>query len=104
MSRRRSDPSLVPSPPLSSSVEAGLLDDVAEDDEGLEGLAGPLRAAEASPPGGGRLEGEPGGEGARPEAWRSARIPAYSRSRLKGLIEAGAVQVSGQVVASASRK
>src|SRR3989344_5072273 len=98
MSRRRSDPSLVPSPPLSSSVEAGLLDDVAEDDEGLEGLAAPLRAEEASPTGARQLEVEPGGHGQRLDAWLSARIPAYSRSHLKGLIEAGAVQVSGQVV------
>src|SRR3989344_2085838 len=104
MSRRRSDPSLVPSPPLSSSVEAGLLDDVAEDDEGLEGLAAPLRAEEASPTGARQLEVEPGGHGQRLDAWLSARIPAYSRSHLKGLIEAGAVQVSGQVVTSASRK
>lgn len=104
MSRRRSDPSLVPSPPLSSSVEAGLLDDVAEDDEGLEGLAAPLRAKEASPTGARQLEVEPGGHGQRLDAWLSARIPAYSRSHLKGLIEAGAVQVSGQVVTSASRK
>lgn len=104
MSRRRSDPSLVPSPPLSSSVEAVLLDDVAEDDEGLEGLAAPLRAEEASPTGARQLEVEPGGHGQRLDAWLSARIPAYSRSHLKSLVEAGAVQVAGQVVTSASRK
>ena len=105
MSRRRSDPSLVPSPPLSSSVEAGFLDDVAEDDEGLQGLAPvPLPAQEACPTGARQLEVEPGGHGQRLDAWLSARIPAYSRSHLKSLIEAGAVQVSGQVVTSASRK
>lgn len=105
MSRRRSDPSLLPSPPLSSSVEAGLLDDVAEDDEGLEGLAPvPLPAQEACPTGARQLEVEPGGHGQRLDAWLSARIPAYSRSHLKGLIEAGAVQVAGQVITSASRK
>lgn len=105
MSRRRSDPSLLPSPPLSSSVEAGLLDDVAEDDEGLEGpVPVPLYAQEVCPTGARQLEVEPGGHGQRLDAWLSARIPAYSRSHLKGLIEAGAVQVAGQVVTSASRK
>ena len=105
MSRRRSDPSLVPSLPLSTSVEAGLLDDVAEDDEGLEGPTPlSLHAQEASPTGARQLEVEPSGHGQRLDAWLSARIPAYSRSHLKGLIEAGAVQVAGQVVASASRK
>ena len=105
MSRRRSDLSLLPSPPLSTSVEAGLLDDVAEDDEGLQGLAPvPLPAQEACPTGARQLEVEPGGHGQRLDAWLSARIPAYSRSHLKGLIEAGAVQVAGQAVTSASRK
>jgi 23S rRNA pseudouridine1911/1915/1917 synthase len=46
----------------------------------------------------------PDGHGQRLDAWLSARIPAYSRSHLKGLIEAGAVQIDGQLATSASRK
>ena len=108
MSRRRSISPVVPAR-TSSSFEAvdlpGLTEDIAEDDEAEEGLSPrPSCGDEASPTGARRLEVAPECHGQRLDAWLSACIPAYSRSHLKGLIEAGAVQVGGQAVTSASRK
>jgi len=81
-------------------------DDVFDDDEGAgEGEDASAGAQpEAAPVGARQLTVEPGGHGQRLDAWLGARIPAYSRSHLKGLIEAGAVQAGGQVVTSPSRK
>lgn len=105
MSRRRTSHSPEPSAPPSPPVEASWGDDVAEEDEGFEASdPGITPAQEASPTGARRLDVTPEGHGQRLDAWLSAQIPAYSRSHLKGLIEAGAVQVDGQAVKTASRK
>ena len=114
MSRRRSVSPVVPARASSPPEDAGLLglaDDIAEDDEAEEG-PGPVSrpspadsaAEEASPTGARQLKVAPECHGQRLDAWLSACIPAYSRSHLKGLIEAGAVQVDGQAAMSASRK
>lgn len=108
MSRRRSVSTVVPSRAPSSPEEVdllGLTDDSGEDDEVEEGGSPqPLGTQGCSPTGARQLEVAPECHGQRLDAWLSACIPAYSRSHLKGLIEAGAVQVAGQVVTSASRK
>jgi len=108
MSRRRSISPVVPARTSSSSEAVDLpvlTEDIAEDDEAEEGLTPrPSGGDEASPTGARRLEVAPECHGQRLDAWLSACIPAYSRSHLKGLIEAGAVQVGGQAVTSASRK
>ncbi len=112
MSRRRSVSPVAPRRVSSSSEEAdwrGAADDITEDDEAEEGLASASlsnasAAEDSSPTGARRLEVAPECHGQRLDAWLSACIPAYSRSHLKGLIEAGAVQVGGQAVTSASRK
>ncbi len=108
MSRRRSISPVTPARASSSSAETdllGLTEDIAEDDEAEEGLSPrPSGAQESSPIGARRLEVASECHGQRLDAWLSACIPAYSRSHLKGLIEAGAVQVGGQSVTSASRK
>lgn len=112
MSRRRSVSPVVPARASSPPEDAGLLglaDDIAEDDEAEEGpVSRPSpadsAAEEASPTGARQLKVAPECHGQRLDAWLSACIPAYSRSHLKGLIEAGVVQVDGQAAMSASRK
>lgn len=80
-------------------------EDILEDEEGEEGFSRPASSVQEPEPTGARqLQVEPAAHGQRLDAWLSACIPAYSRSHLKGLIEAGAVQVGGQAVTSASRK
>lgn len=105
MSRRRSassDASLA----ACSPSEAGLPDEaLLDEDEADEALASPqVSMGEPEPTGARQLRVEASAHGQRLDAWLSANIPAYSRSHLKGLIEAGAVQVAGAVVTSASRK
>ena len=105
MSRRRSVSPKVPACAASAPEDAGLSEGIADDDEAEEGLAAEAFVAqEASPTGARQLVVAPECHGQRLDAWLSACIPAYSRSHLKGLIEAGAVQVGGQVATSASRK
>lgn len=105
MSRRRTSHSSEPSALLSPPVEPDWGNDFAEDDEGLEGPGGAISVGqEANPTGARRLDVALEGHGQRLDAWLSAQIPVYSRSHLKGLIEAGAVQVDGQPVTAASRK
>jgi len=80
---------------------------VLEDDGGEDGLVpsgAPLEGQGAEPTGARQFLVASHAHGQRLDAWLSASIPAYSRNHLKGLIEAGAVQVGGQVVTSASRK
>ena len=105
MSRRRSVSPVVSQPSCAPSEGAVWDEDGIEDDEAEEGGASrPSGVDEAAPTGARQLVVAPECHGQRLDAWLSACIPAYSRSHLKGLIEAGAVQVAGQVVTSASRK
>ena len=105
MSRRRTSHSSEPSGLLSLPVEPDWGNDFAEDDEGLEGPGGAISAGEeANPTGARRLDVAREGHGQRLDAWLSSQIPVYSRSHLKSLIEAGAVQVDGQRVTAAARK
>ncbi len=106
MSRRRSASSVAPRGP--SQIEPGvdLGDDILDDEEESEEGGAPQNqlADEPQPTGSRQLRVAAESHGQRLDAWLSGCIPAYSRSHLKGLIEAGAVQVAGQVVTSASRK
>lgn len=106
MSRRRSASSVVPMTPLPALDDAvGADEGILEEDEGEDGQAAVFASvSEREPTGVRRLHVAPDAHGQRLDAWLSACIPAYSRSHLKSLIEAGAVQVAGQLVTSASRK
>lgn len=110
MSRRRSVSPVPAAPALAESLPGdvpvpGVAEEFAEDDDVGEALLVPPGSLEGGSPVGARqLEVAPDAHGQRLDAWLSACIPAYSRSHLKGLIEAGAVKVAGQVVSSASRK
>lgn len=112
MSRRRITvspatvaPQDMPEPIASVVDEASLPEDVGDEDESDASFWGPGGAqADPQPVGLRALTVSPDAHGARLDAWLSACIPAYSRSHLKGLIEQGAVSLSGQPVSSASRK
>ena len=82
-----------------------MAEDLVDEDEPEEdGGARLASLEEAAPTGKRRFEVAAQCHGQRLDAWLSACVPAYSRSHLKALIEAGAVQVGGQVQVSASRK
>lgn len=104
MSLRRSTSFALPKKGNESTGENQVGEDLLDDDESIS-LNDAVHAPEsADPTGARRFVVAVDAHGQRLDVWLSACIPAYSRSHLKGLIEAGAVKVGEQALTSASRK